>query len=185
MCAPRSYSVLFWHCSQSLTFFPSRTLSCILSLSLFFISSGVTQCLKMMNEQISTPEMAQIMKDFERENERAEVQQDMMNDAIDGAMDEGNQEAEDSMFNQVMDELGIDFSSSVPQASGTAVPGKAPAQAAPVATALGGAPSAGTDKNDKDGKDGGGDGGGGAPSGGGGGDPAMSELEARLNNLRR
>ncbi len=139
----------------------------------------------MMNEQISTPEMAQIMKDFERENERAEVQQDMMNDAIDGAMDEGNQEAEDSMFNQVMDELGIDFSSSVPQASGTAVPGKAPAQAAPVATALGGAPSAGTDKNDKDGKDGGGDGGGGAPSGGGGGDPAMSELEARLNNLRR
>ncbi len=139
-----------------------------------------------MNEQISTPEMAQIMKEFERENERAAVQQDMMNDAIDGAMDEGNEEAEDSMFNQVMDELGIDFSTLVPQASGTAVQGQAPAQAAPIATPLGGAPSSGTDKNDKDGKDGGGDGGGGgAPNGGGGGDPAMSELEARLNNLRR
>ena len=146
------------------------------------ITLGVTGCLKMMNSQISTPEMAQIMQDFARENEYSEAQQDIMNDSIDDIMDEGAQEAEDKMFEQVMDELGLDFGNSLPDA-GTAAAGGAAQTTAPalVAAPIGGGSSNGNDKDDGDGS-----GGGEPPAGGvGRGDPAMSELEARLNNLRR
>lgn len=74
---------------------------------------------------------------------------------------------------QVLDEIGVSFDEGVPEAptTGLAQSGVAEAEATrqPVATAEAG---------------GGGSGGGAAP-GGGGGDANMSELEARLNNLRR
>lgn len=78
---------------------------------------------------------------------------------------------------QVLDEIGVSFGDNVPEAptTGMAQGGAADAEAArqPVATAEGGG--------------GGGDGGGSNPPAGGaaGGDANMSELEIRLNNLRR
>lgn len=80
---------------------------------------------------------------------------------------------------QVLDEIGVSFGDGVPEAptAGLAQAGTAEGEAArqPVATAE---PSGGGG--------GGGDGGGAPPPGGAaGGDANMSELEARLNNLRR
>ena len=77
----------------------------------------------------------------------------------------------------MLDEIGVSFGDGVPEAptTGLAQGGAADAETArqPVAAAEGG---------------GGGDGGGGDPPAGGagaGGDANMSELEIRLNNLRR
>lgn len=79
---------------------------------------------------------------------------------------------------QVLDEIGVSFGEEVPEApaAGVAQGGAAEADTArqPVAAA------------EASGGGGGGGGGGGAqPPGGAGGDANMSELEARLNNLRR
>lgn len=86
-----------------------------------------------------------------------------------------------------MDELGLSFQSDVPEALSTEVPSAQANTAAPQATPAGG-PSNNSNNNNNSGDDAGagaGADGGGAQAGGGGGDPAMSELESRLNNLRR
>ena len=78
---------------------------------------------------------------------------------------------------QVLDEIGVNMAGSLAEApSNVPIAEAAPAAAQPVAAAaMGGG--------------GGGGGDGKPPSGGGGGaaatDPAVSDLEARLNNLRR
>lgn len=79
---------------------------------------------------------------------------------------------------QVLDEIGVSFDEGVPEAPtvGLAQGGTVESETArqPVAAAEAGA-----------GGGGGGGGGGAQPPGGAGGDANMSELEARLNNLRR
>ncbi len=114
-----------------------------------------------------------------------------MEDTIDDALsEEGSAQAEEKIYSQVMDELGLNFQNDLPEALSSEVP-HANANKAPVATPAGAGGNSGdsgggtgpdsTDKNNKPNN-----GGGGAPaSGGAGGEPTMSELEARLNNLRR
>jgi len=86
----------------------------------------------------------------------------------------------------VIDELGLSFQSDVPEALSTEVPSAQANKAAPQATPAGGPSNNSSNNNNNSGDDAGaGADGGGAQAGGGGGDPAMSELESRLNNLRR
>ena len=82
-----------------------------------------------------------------------------MGDAIDDALaDEEAEEEEERIVGQVLDEIGINFGEELPQASmGMADPAAEPATPAKVAE----------------------------PAGGGGDDSALSDLEARLNNLKR
>lgn len=79
---------------------------------------------------------------------------------------------------QVLDEIGVSFEEGVPEAPTAGVAQGATAEAEssrqPVAADAAGGSGGG-----------GGGGDGGASAGGGGGDANMSELEARLNNLRR
>ena len=81
-----------------------------------------------------------------------------------------------------MDELGLSFQSDVPEALSTEVPSAQASKAIPQATPAGG-PSNNNSSNGNSGEDAGTGASGASASGGG--DPAMSELESRLNNLRR
>jgi len=146
--------------------------------------SSVAKAMTKMNKVVNIPAINKMMREFSKENEKSELMQEMMGDAMDDAMaDEGSEEAENQVVNQVLDEIGINFAEDMGEAPTTGLKmAEAPAaqvkQAAGVGVGGGGGGSG----------SGGGSGGGGDPPaapGGGGGDPEVSELEARLNNLRR
>lgn len=78
---------------------------------------GVTKALVSMNKKINLPGMQKIMAEFMRENEKADMTQEMIGDTIDDAMEEEGSEAEENaIVGQVLDELGINMSESVPDA---------------------------------------------------------------------
>ncbi|KAJ9470807.1 Charged multivesicular body protein 2a-like protein 2 [Diplonema papillatum] len=76
---------------------------------------GVTKTMKQMNSRMNIPAMQKIMMEFEMENEKMGMKDDMMNDAIDDVMDDDLDEEDetDAMVNQVLDEIGLDFSAKV------------------------------------------------------------------------
>ena len=111
-----------------------------------------------MNKAVDVPAINKMMADFERENAKTEMMQEIMGDAIDDALgDADDEEEQDRIVSQVLDEIGISFGNEIPDAPMLGTPGKM--ESAPpgkTATAVGG-----------------------------GDDPALSDLEARLNNLKR
>jgi charged multivesicular body protein 2A len=112
-----------------------------------------------MNKHVNVQTITKMLADFERENARTEMMQEVMGDAMDDALaDDDAEDEEDRVVNQVLDEIGITFGEELPQTAGLGKPETAEQEAAPakVATAAGGAD-----------------------------DPALSDLEARLNNLKR
>ncbi|CAO1412978.1 unnamed protein product [Diamesa tonsa] len=138
---------------------------------------GVSKAMMNMNKQMNLPQIQQILHEFEKQSEIMDMKEEMINDAIDDAMeDEGDEEEGDAIVSQVLDELGLQLSdtlSGLPQASGSlSVAGVKQ----PQATAVGAGPSGG---------------GGSGPSGGAAGGPttpqsdADADLQARLDNLRR
>jgi charged multivesicular body protein 2A len=128
---------------------------------------GVTVALGKMNKKLNLPALQKIMTEFIRENEKSEVTQEIMGDAIDDAMEEeGSAEEESSIVNQVLDELGVNAMESTPSAPMSQVRTGGTEGKVQVAEAMGGG------------------GGGGGDGGSGGGDGGVSELEARLNQLR-
>ncbi|CAM9576476.1 unnamed protein product [Discosporangium mesarthrocarpum] len=132
----------------------------------------VTKAMVSLNKQVNVPALQKIMLEFARENERSELTGELIGDSLDDALaEDGDAEAEEQIVSQVLDEIGVSFGDSVPEAPSMGV-----AEGAPTAAAAGtkqpmAAPA----------------GGGGNPPADGGAaqDPHMSELEARLNNLRR
>jgi charged multivesicular body protein 2A len=70
-----------------------------------------------MNKKMNIPELQKIMAEFMKENEKAELTQEVMGDAIDDAMEEeGTAADEEAIVNQVLDELGVGMSEAVPEA---------------------------------------------------------------------
>ena len=146
----------------------------------------VTKCLVLLNKQMSVPELQKVMDEFVTENEKNELQQEVMNETLDDAMmEDGSEAMEDQIYSQVMDELGLNFNEEVPEAPSTAALKSAEALPEKQAVGVGGPGPKDDDNNDKNGGDDKGDGGGGGGGGGGTADPGVSELEARLQNLRR
>uniref|UniRef100_A0A1B6IHK6 Charged multivesicular body protein 2a n=1 Tax=Homalodisca liturata TaxID=320908 RepID=A0A1B6IHK6_9HEMI len=123
---------------------------------------GVTKAMQNMNRQLNLPQIQRILQEFEKQSEIMDMKEEIMNDAIDDAMeDEGDEEESDAVVAQVLDELGLQLNdqlSNLPQASASlsVAGGKVP-----VAAAAGG-------------------GGGSAPV-----SDADADLQARLDNLRR
>uniref|UniRef100_A0A1B6KZ58 Charged multivesicular body protein 2a n=1 Tax=Graphocephala atropunctata TaxID=36148 RepID=A0A1B6KZ58_9HEMI len=123
---------------------------------------GVTKAMQNMNRQLNLPQIQRILQEFEKQSEMMDMKEEIMNDAIDDAMeDEGDEEESDAVVLQVLDELGLQLNdqlSNLPQASASlsVAGGKVP-----VAAAAGG-------------------GGGTAPV-----SDADADLQARLDNLRR
>jgi charged multivesicular body protein 2A len=116
-----------------------------------------------MNKSVNVQTISKMMAEFEREHMKTEMMQDMMGDAIDDALndDPNAEDEEDKIVNQVLDEIGISFGEELPEAAG-----------------LGGLGNKATTESENGPKVA-------TPIGGGSDDPAVSELEARLNNLKR
>lgn len=110
-----------------------------------------------MNKAVDVPAITKMMAEFERENAKTEIMQEIMGDTLDEAMaDENTEEEQEQIVNQVLDEIGISFGQELPEATAMGSPGiKETAGSAKVAVAA---------ESD---------------------DTALSELEARLNNLKR
>jgi charged multivesicular body protein 2A len=110
-------------------------------------------------QAVNVPAINKMMADFEKENARTEIMQEIMGDTIDDALGDGtNEEEEEAVVNQVLDEIGISFGDELPDAAPTGTPGI-------IQTSTNGKVA--------------------VADGGEGDDPAISELEARLNNLKR
>ena len=110
-----------------------------------------------MNKAVDVPAITKMMADFEKENAKTEIMQEIMGDTLDDALaDENTEEEEEQIVNQVLDEIGISFGEDLPEASAMGTPGVKE--------------SAGEQR---------------VPVAAAAEDPALSELEARLNNLKR
>merc|ERR1719183_1469329 len=84
---------------------------------------GVTKAMMMMNKQMKLPEIQKIMQEFEKQSEIMDMKEEMMNDVMDDAMgDEDDEEEGDAIVTQVLDELGLQMGDQInglPSASGT------------------------------------------------------------------
>eukprot|EP01059_Diplonema_ambulator_P000081 TRINITY_DN10063_c0_g1_i1.p1 TRINITY_DN10063_c0_g1~~TRINITY_DN10063_c0_g1_i1.p1 ORF type:complete len:213 (+),score=76.46 TRINITY_DN10063_c0_g1_i1:51-689(+) len=76
---------------------------------------GVTKSMRMMNARMNIPAMQKVMMEFEKQNEIMGMKGEMMDDAIDDVMNEECDEEEETeaLVNQVLDEIGLEFSSKV------------------------------------------------------------------------
>ncbi|XP_028409042.1 charged multivesicular body protein 2a-like [Dendronephthya gigantea] len=69
---------------------------------------GVAKAMGTMNKQLKLPQIQKIMMDFERQSEIMDMKEEMMNDALDDALgDEDDEEESDAIVTQVLDELGL------------------------------------------------------------------------------
>ncbi|CAH0560808.1 unnamed protein product [Brassicogethes aeneus] len=125
---------------------------------------GVTKAMASMNRQLNLPQIQRILQDFEKQSEIMDMKEEIMNDAIDDAMEgDDDEEESDAIVNQVLDELGLqlgDALSGLPQTSG-ALPSQGQKQPAAAAAVAGGG-NGGSSMSDAD-----------------------ADLQARLDNLRR
>uniref|UniRef100_A0A7S1BRV2 Charged multivesicular body protein 2a n=1 Tax=Corethron hystrix TaxID=216773 RepID=A0A7S1BRV2_9STRA len=109
------------------------------------------------NKAIDIPRINKMMADFMKENEKSELVQEMLGDAIDDTLEqEGDAEETEKIVSQVLDEIGIDFDENIPDAplkpaGVSATPTESKAQ----------------------------------PEAIGANDAAFNDLEARLNNLKK
>ena len=72
---------------------------------------GVSKAMMNMNKQMNLPQIQQILHEFEKQSEIMDMKEEMINDAIDDAMeDEGDEEEGDAIVSQVLDELGLQLS---------------------------------------------------------------------------
>uniref|UniRef100_A0A3Q3VMG0 Charged multivesicular body protein 2A n=1 Tax=Mola mola TaxID=94237 RepID=A0A3Q3VMG0_MOLML len=88
---------------------------------------GVTKAMATMNRQLKLPQIQKIMMEFERQSEIMDMKEELMNDAIDDAMgDEDDEEESDAIVSQVLDELGLNLSdelSNLPSTGGSLAAG--------------------------------------------------------------
>ncbi|KAF3769660.1 putative class E vacuolar-protein sorting and endocytosis factor [Cryphonectria parasitica EP155] len=117
---------------------------------------GATVALGSMNKSMNLPQLQRIAMEFERENDIMDQRQEMVDIAIDDAMDTGVEEEGDEVVEQVLEEIGVDLSQSM---------GETPSGLQTTAVAEGRVAQA-------------------VPSGGGL-DPGDDDLQARLDSLRR
>lgn len=86
---------------------------------------GVTKALTKLNKKVNMPGLQKIMTEFMKENEKSEITQEMIGDAIDDALEEdGTAAEEDALMGQVLDELGVSMGEGISNAPTAAVGNK-------------------------------------------------------------
>jgi charged multivesicular body protein 2A len=91
---------------------------------------GCTQAMSTMQKTMDLPELSKILDDFKKESETLGLQEDLMNETIDEALaDEDDEEQEELIVGQVLDEIGVDLNALLAGAPTEAVGGKAAAAA--------------------------------------------------------
>ncbi|MEQ2246980.1 Charged multivesicular body protein 2b [Ilyodon furcidens] len=94
-------------------------------------SSLIFYCLQTMqavNKKMDPQKTLKTMQDFQKENMKMEMTEDMINDTLDDIFDEsGDEEESQDIVNQVLDEIGIEISGKMVRApaAGKSVPGAA------------------------------------------------------------
>lgn len=121
--------------------------------------ASTAKAMTKMNKSVNVQSITKMLHEFEKENAKSEMMQEVMGDAIDDVMyEEGNADEEEQIVQQVLDEIGINFEGEIPN-----VPSKMTNT-----NAAAGVHNPGVME----------------PAGGVN-DPAVDELEERLNNLKR
>jgi len=70
-----------------------------------------------MNKAVNAPAINKMMVEFEKENMKSEMMQEIMGEMLDDAMQqEGDAEEEDKIVSQVLDEIGVSFGREIPDA---------------------------------------------------------------------
>jgi charged multivesicular body protein 2A len=138
--------------------------------------ANTAKAMHKMNKAVNVPAINKMMVEFEKENMKSEMMQEIMGDAIDDAMEgEENEEEEAKIVNQVLDEIGIAMQEEMANAPALGLASEMPVAAEGGKIAIGlGDGGGGTDDN-----------GGGDAADSSGNDATLSDLEARLNNLKR
>ena len=73
-----------------------------------------TQSMTAMNKTMKPEQLSRTMQEFGKASTHMEMTEEMMSDALDDILNEsGDEEAGDSIVQQVLDEIGIDISSKV------------------------------------------------------------------------
>ncbi|KAF9214907.1 hypothetical protein BGZ59_002719 [Podila verticillata] len=71
---------------------------------------GATRAMCAMNKNMNLPQIQQIIIEFEKESEILDMKGEMMSDTVDEAMgEEGDEEEQDAVVDQVLDEIGVDI----------------------------------------------------------------------------
>uniref|UniRef100_A0AAY5KD96 Charged multivesicular body protein 2Ba n=1 Tax=Esox lucius TaxID=8010 RepID=A0AAY5KD96_ESOLU len=72
---------------------------------------ATTKTMQAVNKKMDPQKMQQTMQNFQKENMKMEMTEEMMNDTLDEIFDgSGDEEESDSIVNQVLDEIGIEIS---------------------------------------------------------------------------
>jgi len=75
------------------------------------VMKSTTDTMTTMNKQINPMKVAKTMQEFEKANAKMEMSEEMINDTLDGMLDEsGDEEEQDRIVTQVLDEIGIELS---------------------------------------------------------------------------
>lgn len=70
---------------------------------------GVNKVMEKVNEQMDIHQIQQILREFAKNSEKMEMQQEMMSDAIDAGMDNAEDvESADKIYAQICEEIGIE-----------------------------------------------------------------------------
>lgn len=78
---------------------------------------GATDAMVRMSKQMNMPQLQNIIRQFQMNSERMEMGQEMMGDAIDDVMEgEGDEEEEEEMIGKVLSELNIGTMNEAPSA---------------------------------------------------------------------
>lgn len=73
---------------------------------------GIVGSMQLMNKQVNLPKINKILRDFERESEVLSMKQEVVDDAMDDAIADGDESEEtEEIVNQVLDELGLEKAS--------------------------------------------------------------------------
>lgn len=123
---------------------------------------GVTKAMGTMNKQLNLPALQNIMREFEKQNEKMESTTEVMGDAIDDAFEaEDEEEESEELVSQVLDELGCSMGADLVDAPAGKVAVATPAVAVAPMPAMA------------------------EPIGAEGGGGIDDDLQARLDNLRK
>ena len=87
---------------------------------------SATKVMGSMNKQMNVETMSNAMQQFEKESLKMNMADEMINETLDNLFDEsGDEEEQDAIVNQVLDEIGIDFTKQLPSAPQTTMKGAA------------------------------------------------------------
>ena len=144
--------------------------------------AGATKAMSALSKQLNIPSLTAILQEFQSENEKLGITQEVMGDTIDEVLGEaGDIEQEEMVVNQVLDEIGIDANSLLAEAPKNRMPASQQAAANQQKEAV---PVGGPKNDNNKGPPPPSDAAGPPPPSASSG-PGFGDLEARLNALKR